>query len=301
MSVKFRYRAKNKEGKYFDGEMEADAQNQVLDKLEAQGLWVVQLAQLTASEQGASAPTPTFKSEHVPPSAAAPTNTFLNLIQDIFNKIVKNIAVVITVICLLMLPLIFKINGDGARSSGPLSFKIITTQDYSENPDYLRFGYLVEIPSGMNSGDVRRIAETLQAEKMKADPQIQEVMFRFFYTGQNPEEVKPVAVLQWNWNQSKDWESSFDLSSAPAEGGIMEVKQKQVDSGESVTFDFIVANNLTIPGAQTAANQKAQELKKKWLEVKEIKVNVIYDGFDDPFLECSLDVSRDSWNCDVLK
>ena len=39
----YRYHAKNKQGEYVDGEIEATTQDQALDKLEAQGLFVISI------------------------------------------------------------------------------------------------------------------------------------------------------------------------------------------------------------------------------------------------------------------
>ena len=303
MPVKFQYHAKNKQGEYLDGEIEGETQNDALAKLELQGFWVIKLNALdTKGKIDAASTVPAFKSEYVRPSAAA-ANKFPIIVPRTINQILKNTAALITCVCLVLLPIILKFYWREPVSKGPVNFKIIDTQDLSSAPDYLRYGYIVEIPSGAQRGDVRKIAETLQAQKMKKDSKIQEVMFRFYYEGQNVEQEKPAAILQWNWDKSKDWEYLFNLNNAASEkkGGIMEVQQKEVQPGESVTYNFLISNDMTIPGAQKAAKNKILELKKQWSDATQISVNLIFDGFDDPFAACILKSSTENADCKVLK
>jgi hypothetical protein len=281
----FRFKAKNKEGKYSEGQIQAENKNEALVKLEALGQWVVALDEMGPSTPAAASPQPT-----APAKSAKP------------NFLFPAIAVVLIIGCAVVLMKVLKPE-DNTASQGPVNFTMISEEDYGSEGDYLRYDYTVEVESGASRGDIIKAAQELYAQRKKNNPKLQEAMLSFFYHGQNTEQQKPIAVLRWNWNKSNKWEMSFNLERKSTTSSDIEVHKIEEKDGEYVVYKFVIPNDLTIDGSEKVAREKLSEMRTQWVAMDEVRAELFYEGFDEPFMKCTLQpkLSANSTECEVIR
>jgi len=272
MSKIFSYKAKNAQGRYFDSQIEAEDEKEALEKLEAQGLWVITLMP-AAPKTPSTEPT---KEPALP--SAVPVKT----------RIFQPLAVVLIIGCFVLLAGVLRFRGEERPSEKRVPFQIIQEEDYDSQGDYLRYHYHLTVERDINRSEILRAAQDARDKKKSENPRIQEMMFSFYYSGQKVQEQKPVAVLRWNWGKSNVWESSFHLD----RGGSIHEKDIKVEEvstqGKAADYKFIIPDEFTVSGAEKAAKYKMVGLQSKWRHLDEVRVELIYEGFDFPFMKCVL-------------
>jgi len=284
MSYSFRYQAKNNQGETVRGELEAHDIETAKAALQQQGLVVENIhAQIWKS------PSPTVATPAAPrqesgsaPAAASPANS---------RKWVPYlVGGVVIVALLIMFPLLARLQTDPTVASSNVPFTVVKFTDLSEGGTN-RAGFFVSVERGVTKEDVKSVAQKIWRVEKQRLPNMSQAMFHFFYQEQDHATQNPIAVLRWNWNGSRTWETSFSFSRADAKEKI-NIERTGLVSNEYVKYKLTVSNNISLDGASTLADSEFERLESQWKgKVQSIKLVLIYENFDQPFMKCEKDVT----------
>jgi len=207
MAFKFRYLARDKEGKPVQGELESNNIDGAKKKLATEGL-TVESIHVVFGGTGPAQP-PSRSEDAAAPKKAAPLVSDGNLLRILAYWGIGIIFLFIVVGVLLF----SQSRSPKAGSQTNLKYELLKTEDVGEGVVAAK-DFFIMIDSQLGKTQLRKISQRLfDAEKAKSG-KLEEARFRFYTSQADYSLGAPYAVLSWNWNGWGAWDYTFTSQSS---------------------------------------------------------------------------------------
>jgi hypothetical protein len=287
MSSTFIFHAKDKEGRYHDGTIEAWHQDDALGKLESQGLFVISLR-----DQNASA------SSQVTSSTAGSSATSIERkaqIEKIKRKISLSWQWSLLAVASVVLLLVTRIECDYVPRDGKVDYKILQADNLTKAEIRI---FRVSVNRKASRGAIKLAAKQLFAEDQKTHPSMKQAMFEFFFTDQNLIIHQPIATLRYNWDNSNIWEETFSFSKGDNLTRRISVEQKTLKRGQYVLYHFTIPQSYSPFGGQKQAEEELKKLRSQWQgQVATVEAELSFEFLAAPFMTCIMQIKDGSITC----
>ncbi len=297
MAFRFHYWARNTEGEKVQGDIEAADIDGARKKLMTDGLDVESIHVVFGS--GAVGQTPAGpETVHPPKGAPAVSAADVRRVVPFFG------AGLAVLVIFAVSPLFFKSCSSAPRAvDTSVRFNVVKFDDISD-PGTVRKDFYITIAPQAGEEEIKYAARQVFDDDKQRVRNLEEAMFHFYYPTQDVNTHTAVAVLRWNWDGSGQWETSFSLERVKDKESVS-IQRGEISGGESVAYKITLSPSISLDGARQVARSEMDRLKGQWQgKVKRIEADFIYEGYEDPFMKCALDLAAGGaagLSCELMK
>ena len=265
----FHYRTKDKEGNYLDGALEAIDKNEVIEKLEERGLFVVSLNEMEKKR---------VTSGSIAGRAKEPVQS------DGAKASYKKPIIIAALILIVLIAASIKL-----ASRKEYNYQVVRIEDLSRR-NYVRKEFKVVIDEDILNEDLKKVSKMIYKKKKKSIPEMEETQFSYYYQGLNVRKDQSVAVVWWNRDRSGTWDILVPLKErkrSEKAGDGLRLTKENFDYGVSVTYKLVVPGGTSLSRVEKMARDNLSSLRDQWDgKVKFLEMEVFFDGFTIPLMEC---------------